>query len=181
MLSLLRTIRSGIQCPASSDNRLRLHADESQLRHRFHRAAAGRSSHAAGEGNLCGVRLRVLPRCHAHAKRRSHGPDAVGSRRLRYQRRPIVALLRAGIPQTAKLSPMPQFSDLSDRQLHDIARYIHYARQQGRYKEIVEAKAGPGDAAAGVRYFAQNCASCHAADLNGIGKNTTRPRSGTSC
>ena len=44
----------------------------------------------------------------------------------------IAALLRAGIPQTAKLSPMPQFSDLSDQQLHDIARYIHYARQQGR-------------------------------------------------
>jgi mono/diheme cytochrome c family protein len=82
----------------------------------------------------------------------------------------IAAILRAGIPRTAKLSPMPQFSDLSDRQLHDIARYIHYARQQGRYKEIVEAKAAPGDPAAGNAYFAQNCASCHAADLNGIGK-----------
>ena len=82
----------------------------------------------------------------------------------------IAAILRAGIPRTAKLSPMPQFSDLSDRQLHDIARYIHYARQQGRYKEIVEAKAAPGDSAAGSSYFAQNCASCHAADLNGIGK-----------
>jgi mono/diheme cytochrome c family protein len=82
----------------------------------------------------------------------------------------IAAILRAGIPRTAKLSPMPQFSDLSDRQLHDIARYIHYARQQGRYKEIVEANAAPGDAAAGGSYFAQNCASCHAADLDGAGK-----------
>ena len=82
----------------------------------------------------------------------------------------IAALLRAGIPRTAKLSPMPQFSDLSDRQLHDIARYIHYARQQGRYREIVEAKTAPGDPAAGGSYFAQNCSSCHAADLNGIGK-----------
>jgi mono/diheme cytochrome c family protein len=82
----------------------------------------------------------------------------------------ITAILRAGIPRTAKLSPMPQFSDLSDRQLHDIARYIHYARQQGRYKEIVETKAGPGDSAAGSSYFARNCASCHAADLNGIGR-----------
>ncbi len=82
----------------------------------------------------------------------------------------IAAILRAGIPRTAKLSPMPQFSDLSDRQLHDIARYIHYARQQGRYKEIVEAKAAPGDAAAGGSYFAQHCGSCHAADLDGIGK-----------
>ena len=82
----------------------------------------------------------------------------------------IAALLRAGIPRTAKLSPMPQFSDLSDRQLHDIARYIHYARQQGRYREVVEAKTAPGDPAAGGSYFAQNCSSCHAADLNGIGK-----------
>ena len=82
----------------------------------------------------------------------------------------IAAILRAGIPRTAKLSPMPQFSDLSDRQLRDIARYIHYARQQGRYKEIVEAKATPRDSAAGGSYFAQNCASCHAADLDGIGK-----------
>jgi mono/diheme cytochrome c family protein len=82
----------------------------------------------------------------------------------------IAAILRAGIPRTAKLSPMPQFSDLSDRQLHDIARYIHYARQQGRYKEIVEAKAAPGNAAAGGSYFAQNCGSCHAVDLDGIGK-----------
>ena len=82
----------------------------------------------------------------------------------------IAALLRAGIPRTAKLSPMPQFSDLSDRQLHDIARYIHYARQQGRYREAVEAKTAPGDPAAGGSYFAQNCSSCHAADLNGIGK-----------
>ncbi len=82
----------------------------------------------------------------------------------------IAALLRAGVPRTAKLSPMPQFSDLSDRQLHDIARYIHFARQQGRYKEIVESKAVPGDAAAGSSNFAQNCASCHATDLNGIAK-----------
>jgi mono/diheme cytochrome c family protein len=82
----------------------------------------------------------------------------------------IAAIVRAGIPRTTKLSPMPQFSDLSDRQLHDIARYIHYARQQGRYKEIVDANVPPGNVAAGGSYFAQNCGSCHAADLDGIGK-----------
>jgi hypothetical protein len=91
--------------------------------------AAGGSRHAAREGNVCSVRLRVLPRRHAHARgeatdlRRSAlvGADINGDR--------IVALLRAGIPQTAKLSPMPQFSDLSDRQLHDIAR-LHPLRAQ---------------------------------------------------
>jgi mono/diheme cytochrome c family protein len=88
------------------------------------------------------------------------GADADGSM--------IVPLLKSGIPQTAKLSPMPQFSDLSDQQLHAIARYIHYARQQGRYQEIVASPAPAGEAAAGKAYFDQQCATCHAADLNGI-------------
>jgi len=87
----------------------------------------------------------------------------------------IVALLRAGIPQTAKLSPMPQFSDLSDRQLHDIARYIHYARQDSRYKQIVDANVGAGDAAAGSAYFDQQCASCHADGLSGIAHKYDKP------
>ena len=42
----------------------------------------------------------------------------------------IVPLLRAGVPKTLKLSPMPQFSDLSQRQLASIVRWIHYARQR---------------------------------------------------
>jgi mono/diheme cytochrome c family protein len=75
----------------------------------------------------------------------------------------IGSLLRAGIPQTAKLSPMPQFSDLSDQQIADIARWIHYARQQGRFKELMAA-ATAGDAAAGKSYFEQTCRQCHAAD-----------------
>lgn len=82
----------------------------------------------------------------------------------------IVPLLKAGIPQTPKLSPMPQFSDLSDQQLHAIARYIHYARQQGRYREIIAAPQPTGDAAAGKAYFDGQCAACHAADLGGIGR-----------
>ena len=87
----------------------------------------------------------------------------------------IVALLRAGIPQTAKLSPMPQFSDLSDRQLHDIARYIHYARQEGRYKQILDASAGTGDAATGKAYFDQQCAACHADAFSGIARKYDAP------
>ena len=74
----------------------------------------------------------------------------------------IGPLLRRGIPQTAKLSPMPQFSDLSDAQIADLVRWIHYARQQGRYKELMEAKeSAPGSTAAGKTYFEQKCSSCH--------------------
>jgi len=74
----------------------------------------------------------------------------------------IGPLLRAGIPQTAKLSPMPQFSDLSDQQISAIATWIHYARQQGRYKELIEGKdLSPGNAGAGKAYFEKNCTSCH--------------------
>jgi mono/diheme cytochrome c family protein len=58
---------------------------------------------------------------------------------------------------------MPQFSDLSDGQIADLVRWIHYARQQGRYKELMEAKdTAPGNAAGGKAYFEQKCSSCHA-------------------
>jgi mono/diheme cytochrome c family protein len=85
----------------------------------------------------------------------------------------IGAVLRVGIPQTAKLSPMPQFSDLSDREIADIVQWIHYARQQGRYAELtVPGASVQGSADAGKTYFAQSCGSCHSAtgDLAGIGK-----------
>jgi len=85
----------------------------------------------------------------------------------------IGPLLRAGIPQTAKLSPMPQFSDLSDNQIASLVRWIHYARAEGHYKEITAAKnPGPGNAAAGKWYFDEKCGSCHSAsgDLANLGK-----------
>jgi len=85
----------------------------------------------------------------------------------------IGPLLRAGIPQTAKLSPMPQFSDLTDQQIAALVLWIHYARAQGRYKEITAAKnPKPGNAAAGKSYFDEKCGSCHSAsgDLAHLGK-----------
>lgn len=84
----------------------------------------------------------------------------------------IGPLLRAGIPQTAKLSPMPQFSDLSDQQIAAIARWIHHARQRARYMELSESTGLAGDAVAGRIYFATSCASCHATDrdLAAIGR-----------
>jgi len=85
----------------------------------------------------------------------------------------IGPLLRAGIPQTAKLSPMPQFSDLSDQQIGALVLWIHYARSEGRFKELIEAKDPPaGDAGKGKAYFDQKCASCHSVsnDLAGVAK-----------
>ena len=84
----------------------------------------------------------------------------------------IGPLLRAGIPQTPKLSPMPQFSDLSEQQIAAIARWIHYARQRGRYEELTTQPGPAGDAAAGKTRFDQTCASCHStqSDLAGVGK-----------
>ena len=84
----------------------------------------------------------------------------------------IVALLKTGIPQTAKLSPMPQFSDLSDQQLNAIATWIHYARAQGRFEELTEVADPPaGNADAGKAFFGVKCVTCHSAsgDLAGVG------------
>ena len=83
----------------------------------------------------------------------------------------IGPLLRAGMPQTSKLSPMPQFSDLSEQQIVAIARWIHYARQRARYEELTSAPLTASDATAGRGQFEQACASCHSIDkdLAGIG------------
>lgn len=76
----------------------------------------------------------------------------------------IATLLKSGIPQTEKQSPMPQFSDLSDAQMKDIARWIHYARMEGHFTELMAmGEAKPGNAATGKTYFDQTCASCHTA------------------
>jgi len=97
------------------------------------------------------------------------GRDENGSR--------IGPLLRAGIPQTAKLSPMPQFSDLSDQQIAALVTWIHYARQQGRYQELTAAPVRTGDATAGKAYFERTCSMCHAVDrdLAGIGRKHDAP------
>ena len=89
----------------------------------------------------------------------------------------IGPLLRAGIPQTAKLSPMPQFSDLSDQQIAAIVTWIHYARQQGRYQELTAMPVRAGDAAAGKAYFERSCSMCHAVDrdLSGVGRKYEAP------
>ena len=83
----------------------------------------------------------------------------------------IGAIVRAGLPnlQTA----MPSYAELTTSEIVDLARYIHYLRQQARYRELTTVTSAPaGDAAAGQRYFAANCRSCHSAakGLTGIGR-----------
>jgi mono/diheme cytochrome c family protein len=92
----------------------------------------------------------------------------------------IVRVLRAGFPKTSKLSPMPQYSDLSDQQLNAIAAWIHYARQRDRLTSLTRANMQSGSAAAGQTFFEQRCSSCHSAsgDLAAVAKkyDSTRLR-----
>jgi mono/diheme cytochrome c family protein len=95
----------------------------------------------------------------------------------------IGPLVRAGLPnlQTA----MPSYRDLTAEEMVDLARYIHFLRQQAKYKELVltTAQAPAGNAQAGRTYFngVGNCAACHSpvGDLAGISRkyDSATPRS----
>jgi mono/diheme cytochrome c family protein len=114
-----------------------------------------------------GRTVYVLSACHF-----CHGVDltraVMGASDLMHS--PIVALdedgtvigpiVRAGKPnlQTA----MPRYQDLTEEEIKDLARYIHYLRQVGRYQELTSAPDGePGNARDGAAYFKTNCAGCH--------------------
>jgi cytochrome c oxidase cbb3-type subunit 3 len=85
----------------------------------------------------------------------------------------IGPIVKSGLPnlQTA----MPQYPDYTPQQIADLAAYIHYLRQQGRYHELTSSEESTaGDAQAGQAYFngAGKCGACHSTsgDLSGIGK-----------
>ncbi len=72
----------------------------------------------------------------------------------------IGGVVRAGLPnlQTA----MPSYRELSSQEMLDLARYIHYLRQQAKYNELIQpATTAAGDAGRGKTLFAAACASCH--------------------
>jgi mono/diheme cytochrome c family protein len=73
----------------------------------------------------------------------------------------IGAVVRAGLPnlQTA----MPSYRELSSQEMVDLARYIHYLRQQAKYNELIEpTPTARGDAGRGRELFSSHsCASCH--------------------
>ena len=64
---------------------------------------------------------------------------------------------------------MPQYPDLTAQQVAELAGYIHYLRQVGRYKELMAQSDAGGDAKAGAMYFAAQCSRCHSrADFAGL-------------
>jgi mono/diheme cytochrome c family protein len=84
----------------------------------------------------------------------------------------IGPLVKAGLPnlQTA----MPSYTELTSEEIVDLARYVHFLRQQVRFGELSRlAGTSAGDRAAGEAYFnGANCRSCHSVtgDLAGIGR-----------
>ena len=68
---------------------------------------------------------------------------------------------------------MPSYRDLTPNEIVELARYIHYLRQQARFRELTAASGAPvGDPASGKQYFARTCGSCHspAGNLAGVGR-----------
>lgn len=85
----------------------------------------------------------------------------------------IGPIVKAGLPnlQTA----MPSYRDLTADEIVDLARYVHYLRQQARFRELNRVVETPaGNSAAGEAFFngVANCRSCHSVtgDLAGIGR-----------
>ena len=80
----------------------------------------------------------------------------------------IGPLVRAGLPnlQTA----MPSYRDLSTQEVADLARYVHYLRQQAKYNALIQSSGtARGDATRGRAFFngGGTCASCHSSG-NGL-------------
>jgi mono/diheme cytochrome c family protein len=113
--------------------------------------------------DLTGAAMGAADLLHLPLVGRDEGGDLIG------------AIMRAGLPnlQTA----MPQYPDYTRQQIADVSAYIHYLRQQGRYKELAAmANTADGDAARGAEYFNSTgkCNTCHGAssaagNLEGIG------------
>ena len=85
----------------------------------------------------------------------------------------IGPLVKAGLPNLQ--TTMPSYSELTATEIVDLARYIHFLRQQARFRALGRLANTPaGDRMAGEAYFngAADCRSCHsmAGDLAGIGR-----------
>jgi|tagenome__1003787_1003787.scaffolds.fasta_scaffold20968025_1 mono/diheme cytochrome c family protein len=73
----------------------------------------------------------------------------------------IGPIVTAGLPNLQ--TSMPSYSELTPVQISDLTAYVHYLRQQGKYKELHAAKLPVGDVAIGGKYFKEEgrCLNCH--------------------
>jgi mono/diheme cytochrome c family protein len=73
----------------------------------------------------------------------------------------IGPLVKAGLP--ALQTSMPSYYEMTPQQITDLASYIHYLRQMGKYAELMAAQLPAGDASRGQAAFnsAAKCSGCH--------------------
>ena len=143
------------------------------------RAAGDPAEIARGKG----IYEVTCARCHGADLR---GGDLGGPNLLRSQivmnddkGESILPVVRAGRPNTSQpnMPPMPAM-DIPEADVRAVAAYLHSVTRMLSRTGVPVAGAGygefnrlVGDAAAGARYFAATCASCHSVtgDLRGIG------------
>ena len=129
-----------------------------------------------------GRKVYVLSSCHF-----CHGVDlrqtAMGAANLMHSNivgadtngNVIGPLVKAGLP--ALQTSMPSYYELTPQEITDLASYVHYLRQMGKYAELMAAELLQGDASSGKAAFGgpAKCSTCHtAASLTPRLKKQTR-------
>ena len=86
-------------------------------------------------------------------------------------------LVKAGLP--ALQTSMPSYYDVTPQQISDLAAYVHYLRQMGKYKEFMAAQLPVGTASEGKTAFDKEggCAGCHTRDSLSHLVKTSSPQS----
>jgi mono/diheme cytochrome c family protein len=127
-------------------------------------------AHAPTEALERGRTVYVLSSCHF-----CHGVDlsqtAMGAANLMHSSivgadtngNILGTLVKAGLP--ALQTSMPSYYEMTPKEISDLAAYIHYLRQIGKYAELMAAELPQGDASHGKAAFdgAAGCSTCHTA------------------
>ena len=109
--------------------------------------------------------------CHGPEARGGIGPSLIYSNQVLDDDHgeKLVGFLKAGRPEQG----MPSFADSDQKELIDIAEFLHLQVEAYANRGTYENKNDilTGDVRLGAAYFAINCAACHSAtgDLKGIG------------
>ena len=128
-------------------------------------------AHAPTEALERGRAVYVISSCHF-----CHGVDltqtAMGAANLMHSRvvgadtngNILGPLVKAGLP--ALQTSMPSYYEMTPKEIFDLAAYIHYLRQIGKYAELMTAELPQGDASQGKSVFdgAAGCSKCHTAE-----------------